>query len=125
MLTQHYRLTARRRFVPHLTQHTPSHLPPHHPHTYTQEGHLTADEYFNWTNECDLGSHLVKILVEICHIKFGLRPSNPELEGSVVNGYLNRFRKSGRCHGDTVYIIPSEWFTQWRVYTSQEVSGRV
>ena len=86
---------------------------------------MTESEYVGWNRECDLGGHLVKILVEICHVRFGLRPLNPELEGIVVNGYLNRFHKSGRRHGDIVYIIPNDWFTQWRIYTTQEVCTRV
>ena len=97
-----------------------------HPHTLpyltpTQEDFLTSEEYVEWTTTCDLSGQLVKILVEICHVRFGLRPLTSELEGAVVNGYMNRFRKTGRHHGDTVYILPSDWYTQWRVYTLQEV----
>ena len=81
-------------------------------------------EYLDWTNVCELGNGLVKLLIEICHVRFGLRPLDPILEGLVVGGYLNRFLKAGRRHGDLVYILPYEWFQRWKFYTSQEVCVR-
>ena len=36
-------------------------------------------------------------------------------------GYMRRFKKAGRRHGDVVYLITASWFNKWKVHTSYEV----
>ena len=36
-------------------------------------------------------------------------------------GYMRRFKKRGRHHGDVVYLITASWFNEWKVHTSYEV----
>ena len=34
---------------------------------------------------------------------------------------MNRFKISGRQKGQLVYLISSQWFNAWRIYTQYEV----
>ena len=39
----------------------------------------------------------------------------------LFSGYMNRFKNSGRSKGQLVYLISTQWFNSWRIYTQFEV----
>ena len=40
---------------------------------------------------------------------------------STCRGYMRRFKKRGRRHGDVVYLITASWFRSWEAHTSYKV----
>ena len=34
---------------------------------------------------------------------------------------MRRFKRTGRCHGDVVYLITASWFNRWKAHTGYEV----
>ncbi|XP_019848743.1 PREDICTED: ubiquitin carboxyl-terminal hydrolase 32-like isoform X2 [Amphimedon queenslandica] len=91
-----------------------------------QDSGLDRAEFVSWCSQ-DTGSGwslvsvLLQVLVEVCHVKLGLRPSQPMEEASIISGYMNRFKKSGRSKGQLVYLMSTQWFNSWRIYTQFEM----
>ena len=87
-----------------------------------QDGHLTEEEYVQWACSVpNFASLLIKVLFEVCHVRFGLRPQSLANEAKVIRGYMRRFKKRGRCHGDVVYLVTASWFNRWKLHTNYEV----
>ena len=51
---------------------------------YFQVSYLTLAEYAEWCKTTDLSQELTKLMFDICHLRFGLRPQSQSDEAKVV-----------------------------------------
>ena len=52
---------------------------------------MTQEEYQLWSLEDTLPASLLAVIIEICHIVFGLKPNSPLEEGNIISGWLQRY----------------------------------
>ena len=78
--------------------------------------HLTMEEFLVWTVDNVHAREISHIIVQLCHVGLGLRPSSRMEEGNIVKGWLNREEKAGLKSGQVWYLVPMYWWTHWQNY---------
>uniref|UniRef100_H2ZLM9 Ubiquitin carboxyl-terminal hydrolase 32 n=1 Tax=Ciona savignyi TaxID=51511 RepID=H2ZLM9_CIOSA len=89
----------------------------------TAKGEITLEEYQLWSLDDPLPISLLNIVVEICHIVLGLRPTSPIEEGIIIRGWMQRASQSELTPGETWYIASGKWWQQWKLHTQYDVSS--
>uniref|UniRef100_H2ZLN3 ubiquitinyl hydrolase 1 n=1 Tax=Ciona savignyi TaxID=51511 RepID=H2ZLN3_CIOSA len=85
-----------------------------------QKGEITLEEYQLWSLDDPLPISLLNIVVEICHIVLGLRPTSPIEEGIIIRGWMQRASQSELTPGETWYIASGKWWQQWKLHTQYD-----
>uniref|UniRef100_H2ZLM8 Ubiquitin carboxyl-terminal hydrolase 32 n=1 Tax=Ciona savignyi TaxID=51511 RepID=H2ZLM8_CIOSA len=91
----------------------------------TAKGEITLEEYQLWSLDDPLPISLLNIVVEICHIVLGLRPTSPIEEGIIIRGWMQRASQSELTPGETWYIASGKWWQQWKLHTQYDVSSYI
>uniref|UniRef100_H2ZLN0 ubiquitinyl hydrolase 1 n=2 Tax=Ciona savignyi TaxID=51511 RepID=H2ZLN0_CIOSA len=89
----------------------------------SHKGEITLEEYQLWSLDDPLPISLLNIVVEICHIVLGLRPTSPIEEGIIIRGWMQRASQSELTPGETWYIASGKWWQQWKLHTQYDVSS--
>ena len=88
----------------------------------THEGnmccHVTLEDYLVWTVTSVLAQEMGNLLVQLCHVCLGLRPSTRAEEGHVTRGWLAREERGGLVPGQVWYLVPMSWWTHWHNYVN-------
>nr|XP_029727906.1 ubiquitin carboxyl-terminal hydrolase 32 isoform X3 [Aedes albopictus] len=83
------------------------------------EFRFTQEDFLIWSIESstNLVQPFLDLLFEVCHIVLGLRPQCKHLEGDIVKGWLAREVRRGYKVGQFWYLISSDWWHHWSLYT--------
>jgi len=80
--------------------------------------HVTLEEFLVWTVDNVLAREMGNLIVQLCHVCLGLRPSSRAEEGHVVRGWLAREERGGLVPGQVWYLVPMSWWTHWHNYVN-------
>ncbi|KAI6646793.1 Ubiquitin carboxyl-terminal hydrolase 32-like [Oopsacas minuta] len=82
---------------------------------------LTQTEFINWGSRdgCVL-EELLKVIFQICHVIFGLRPQSRIDERDVIKGYMIREMREKILEGNVKYIISKYWYTNWQKFVEYD-----
>nr|XP_018670070.1 ubiquitin carboxyl-terminal hydrolase 32 [Ciona intestinalis] len=89
-------------------------------HSNADTGEITLEEYQMWSLKDPLPISLLNIVVEICHIVLGLRPTSPTEEGVIIRGWMQRASQSELIAGETWYVASGKWWRQWKLHTEYD-----
>jgi len=80
---------------------------------------LSQEDFLMWCIQSNnnIVQPFLDLLFEICHIVFGLRPQCKHLEFKIVKGWLSREVKRGYEVGQFWYLVSSDWWQNWLLYT--------
>ena len=67
--------------------------------------HVTLEEFLVWTVDNVLAREMGNLIVQLCHVCLGLRPSSRAEEGHVVRGWLAREERGGLVPGQVEMIL--------------------
>uniref|UniRef100_F6PJ70 Ubiquitin carboxyl-terminal hydrolase 32 n=1 Tax=Ciona intestinalis TaxID=7719 RepID=F6PJ70_CIOIN len=90
-------------------------------HSNADTGEITLEEYQMWSLKDPLPISLLNIVVEICHIVLGLRPTSPTEEGVIIRGWMQRASQSELIAGETWYVASGKWWRQWKLHTEYDI----
>eukprot|EP00800_Vazella_pourtalesii_P019812 TRINITY_DN687_c0_g1_i4.p1 TRINITY_DN687_c0_g1~~TRINITY_DN687_c0_g1_i4.p1 ORF type:complete len:1290 (+),score=322.70 TRINITY_DN687_c0_g1_i4:294-4163(+) len=82
---------------------------------------LSLTEFINWGSRdgCVL-EELLKVMFQLCHIVFGLRPQSREDERDVIKGYMVREMREKLQEGTIKYLIANPWFNSWQDFVEYD-----
>lgn len=85
----------------------------------SKEFSLSQEDFLMWCvqNNVNVSQPFMDLLFEVCHIVFGLRPQCKHLEFQIVKGWLSREVRRGYEVGQFWYLVSSDWWQQWLLYT--------
>ncbi|CAK8672621.1 unnamed protein product [Clavelina lepadiformis] len=86
-------------------------------HSINKNKFISLEEYQLWSLQDPLPTVLLNVIIEVCHIVLGLRPSTPQDEGTIVRGWLHRSDQQNYHVGETWYVVSGKWWTVWKKYT--------
>ena len=92
--------------------------PPGHADEDTGPRSVTMEEFLVWTVDNVLAREMGQLIVQLCHVGLGLRPSSRLEEGSVVRGWLAREERGGLVPGQVWYLVPMSWWTHWHNFVN-------
>jgi ubiquitin carboxyl-terminal hydrolase 6/32 len=84
---------------------------------------LTQEDFLMWcvqsqsSKTSNISQPFLDLLYEVCHIIFGLRPTCKHMEFYIVKGWLSREIRRGYEVGQFWYLVASEWWQNWLIYT--------
>ncbi|CRK98075.1 CLUMA_CG011444, isoform A [Clunio marinus] len=80
---------------------------------------ITQEDFLMWCvqSALNISQPFIDLVFEVCHIVFGLRPQCKHLEFKIVKGWLARETRRGYEVGQFWYLVSSEWWQNWLVYT--------
>lgn len=84
---------------------------------------LSQEDFLMWCVQSqsnkmkNISQPFLDLLYEVCHIVFGLRPQCKHMEFYIVKGWLSREIRRGYDIGQFWYLISSDWWQNWLVYT--------
>lgn len=86
----------------------------------SEEMVLTQEDFLIWSVETaeNLVTPFLDLIFEVCHVVLGLRPQCKHQERDIVQGWLNRELQREYRVGQLWYLISSEWWANWLVYTA-------
>ena len=79
---------------------------------------VSQEEYLVWSVDNVLAREMGQLIVQLCHVCLGLRPSTRVEEGGVVRGWLGREERGGLVPGQVWYLVPMTWWTGWHNYVN-------
>lgn len=81
---------------------------------------ISQEDFLMWCvqSEINITQPLIDLLFEVCHVIFGLRPQCKHLELLIVKGWLSREKQHGYEIGQFWYLVSSEWWQKWLLYTT-------
>ena len=85
----------------------------------TKDFSLSQEDFLMWCvqNNLNISQPFIDLLFEVCHIVFGIRPQCKHLEFQIVKGWLSREVRRGYEVGQFWYLVSSEWWQNWLLYT--------
>ncbi|XP_031572210.1 ubiquitin carboxyl-terminal hydrolase 32-like [Actinia tenebrosa] len=89
-----------------------------------KDGHIDLQDYQRWASEHRFSLFFPKLLVQVCHIILGLKPSSTEIELQVVRGWLERENQAGLKPGTIWYLISMSWWRTWKEYVNYQPTRR-
>eukprot|EP01135_Chromosphaera_perkinsii_P011394 Nk52_evm39s2391 gene=Nk52_evmTU39s2391 len=86
----------------------------------TQDIVMEKEDYLKWARKHPYADQLLEVIIQSCHIGFGLKPTSKDEAAGTIKECLRREANRPRRAGDKWYVLSFAWWTKWKEYVGFE-----